>query len=54
MQEDANRGVPRGPGGPVVNASTASFRHQGLGAAGRLIIAASGLVVLAMLAAMFL
>lgn len=51
MQEDANRGVPHGPGRPVTNASTASARDAGgWTSTGRLLTMAGGLVVLAILA----
>ena len=55
MQEDANRGVPGGVGRPVTNASTASARDaRDLGASGWLVMAAGGVVVLAILAALLI
>lgn len=50
MQEDANRGVPRGPGEPVTNASTASARDAaGGGSATRWLVMGGGIVLLAVL-----
>ena len=51
MQEDANRGVPRGPGEPVTNASTASARDAaGGGSATRWLVMGGGSGLLAILA----
>lgn len=52
MQEDANRSVPRGPGRPVANASTASATDRDQGRTMQLLAVAGGLVVVALLAAM--
>jgi hypothetical protein len=52
MQEDANRGVPHGVGGPVTNASTASAQDAESRSTGMTIaLFGGGLVALAILAA---
>jgi hypothetical protein len=52
MQEDANRSVDHGVGGPVTNASTASANDaRGRSTGSMLAMLGGGLVVLALLAA---